>query len=197
MTYESPLTCSVLMSKFIPRISPGSRYGHWADRSRKSLSRRRRSQSRHRSRLFRLRGGLLQLLDQLLELWTLRRGRVQLHVLLECRQLDLGLADRGRGLGDVVLGLRVVRLEPRSGLVALECGAVVAARLRAVAREERARLLRAQLLQRVGAERLPERPRRQQRLPRILELRALLLVLVAGGVFGALGQLQPAQLLPG
>src|SRR5581483_6684411 len=180
MTYASPLSCSVLMSKFMavsPRKSVRPLGGPLAEESIQA--------ARAATALLRLLGSRLrgrrERLDQALDLALLRRGRVEREVLLQRGDLDLVLALRLRRLGDVVLRLRILRPQLRRLLVALERRAVLGARLLAVLRQERVRLLRVQLLERVRGQRLPERAGREDRLPRVRGLLGRLRPLVARG----------------
>src|SRR5579859_2125451 len=92
MTYESPFSCSVLMSKFIclPRLGIAG-----------SLTRRRRS----------------ELLDQLPDLRSARRVRVELQIAHVPLDSGRRVSRRLGALRQLEPGVRVVRLEVRRLLV--------------------------------------------------------------------------------
>src|SRR3954469_11076671 len=172
MTYESPLSCSVLMSKFIasPRLGVAG-----------SLTRRR----------------WRKLLDERPDLARVGRVWFQLQVVLVARHRGLDVARLLSGLRHLEPGARIVRLQRRHLLVGADGVRERELRLRLKILNRGVRVRRGRLLQLVRADRLAELARRQEARARRRELGRLVRRLVLPEVVLRLGQLEPAELVPG
>src|SRR5436190_20100447 len=172
MTYESPLSCSVLMSKFItvPRLAVAG-----------SLTRRR----------------WRKLLDERADLARVGRVRIQLQVALVARDRGLDVARLLGRLRELEPGARIVRLELRHLLVGADGVRVRELRPRLQILHRGVRVGRGGLLDLVRADRLAELAGWGEARARRGELRRLARGLVLGEVVLCLGELEPAELVPG
>src|SRR5712691_8149280 len=150
MTYASSPSCSVLMSKFMrasPRISLGVA---------RSLTRRTLSASVLLGLFLGFSRRRRELLDQLPDLRRRRRVRVDPEVRLVGGDRGLRVARGLRGLCELELRVRVVRLELRELLVRADRVLVREERLRVEVVRRGVRLVRGGLLDRARPERLAE-----------------------------------------